>query len=94
MSTRNATASLSAAPAWSSLGGGLLHDPPLTMEARLQRIEFLGQRVQGHVQWMCRIGSLGGTSGEAKDRAIVAFYERITDLERQLSRIQEELKLG
>jgi hypothetical protein len=35
-----------------------------------------------------------GTSAEAKERAVAAFYERIVVLEGQLGRIQENLQLG
>jgi len=39
-------------------------------------------------------GALSGASGEAKERAVAAFYERLVVLERQLGQIQEELQLG
>ena len=41
--------------------------PLLTMDDRLRAIEATGQRLAGYVQFMCQIGSLSGTSGEAKD---------------------------
>ena len=68
--------------------------PPWTTEERLQRIEALGQRVAGHVEFMCRVGTLIGVSAEAKDKAVTVFYERLTVLEAQLARIQEDLRLG
>jgi hypothetical protein len=43
---------------------------------------------------MCQVGNLGSTSSEVKDKAIIAFYERIFLLEAQLSRIQEDLRLA
>ena len=64
------------------------------MEECLHQIEVTGQRVHGYVQFMCQVGSLGGTSVEAKERAVAAFYERLAVLERQLGRIQEGLRLG
>jgi hypothetical protein len=67
--------------------------PPRTMEERLQRIETLGQRIDGYIRFMCEIGSLTGTSAEAKERAVTAFYERMLVVERQLARIQEDLRL-
>jgi hypothetical protein len=67
---------------------------PLTTEQRLRLIEALGQRINGHVQFMCAVGSLNGTSAEAKDNAVAAFHERLAILEVQLARIQEELRLG
>ena len=70
------------------------HTPPWTLEERLQRIGVLAQRISGYVQFMCQVGNLNGTSGEAKERAVAAFYERMAALERQLARIQEDLQLG
>jgi hypothetical protein len=68
--------------------------PPLTTEDRLKRIEALGDRIAGYVRFMCQVGNLGSTSSEVKDKAIIAFYERIFLLEAQLSRIQEDLRLA
>jgi hypothetical protein len=53
----------------------------------------MGQQIQGYIQFMCKIGTLCGTSAEAKDKALVAFYDRLVVFERQLSRIQEDLQL-
>lgn len=68
--------------------------PPLTTEDRLARIQALGQRVDGYIQFMCQVGSLNGTSAEAKERAVTAFYERMVIVESQLGRIHEALRLG
>lgn len=68
--------------------------PCLTTEERLQQIEKLGQRIAGYVQFICKVGGMNGTSAEAKERAVAAFYERIVVLEGQLGRIQENLQLG
>ena len=67
--------------------------PPWTTGERLQRIEAMGQRINGYVQFMCQIGNLNGTSAEAKEKAVVAFYEQMVVLERQLGRIQDALQL-
>jgi hypothetical protein len=64
------------------------------MEERLRRIEALGQRIHGYVQFMCQVGSLNGTSAEAKESAVTAFYERMVVVEGQLGRIHEALRLG
>ena len=69
-------------------------DPPLTSEERLRRIAALGRRVAEYVEFMAQVGGLNGTSAEAKERAVAAFYERLTVLEGQLARIREELRLG
>jgi len=69
-------------------------DTPWTQEKRLQRIEKMGQRITGYVQFMCTVAALNGTSDEAKERAVTAFYEKMAVLERQLSKIKEDLQLG
>jgi len=68
--------------------------PPSTTEERLERIEAMGKRINGKVQFMCQVGTLNGTSAEAKEKAVIAFYEWMTVLERQLGRIQDELQCG
>ena len=68
--------------------------PPLTAQECLLRIEALGQRIAGYVEFMGTVGNLSGTSAEAKDRAIADFYEQMVVLEGTLGRIQENLRLG
>jgi len=68
--------------------------PLSTTEDRLRHIEVLGQRINGYVQFIAEVGNLAGTSAEAKDRAVLAFHERLVVLENHLGRIQEELRLG
>jgi hypothetical protein len=67
---------------------------PTTTDERLQRIAALGERVAEHVRFASGVASMTGVSGEAKDRAVAAFCERLTVLEGQLARIVEELRLG
>jgi hypothetical protein len=43
---------------------------PLTMEERLHRIETMRIRIDGYIQFMCRIAELSGTSNEIKQRAV------------------------
>ena len=43
---------------------------------------------------MCQVGSLTGTSTEAKEKAVAAFFEHMAALERQLGGIKEGLRLG
>jgi hypothetical protein len=74
--------------------GALRDSPPWTTEERLQRIRALGQRIDKYVEDMCAVGTLNGTSAEAKDKAVAVFYERMVVLERQLGHIREELHLG
>ena len=65
---------------------------PLTTADRLQRIETLRKRIDAHVQSICQVGSLNGTSTETTDKAVIAFYEQMDLLERCLSHIHEALK--
>jgi hypothetical protein len=68
--------------------------PPLTTEDQLLHIRALGQRIAGHVEFMCGVGILQGTSPESKQKAVAVFHDRLKTLERELSRIQENLRLG
>ena len=54
----------------------------------------MNRRINAYVQFMGKVGNLNGTSAEAKDKAVAAFYERMAALERQLGRIQEDLQIG
>jgi hypothetical protein len=68
--------------------------PCLTTEERLLQIELLGQRINGYVQFIREVGVLGGSSAEAKARAVADFYEQLVLLEGRLRRIHEDLRLG
>jgi hypothetical protein len=67
--------------------------PPLTMEARLVRIQSLGERIAEHIQYICAVGSLAGTSEEAKKKNVAVFYDRLLALEQELAGIRENLRL-
>src|SRR5262249_7287210 len=83
------------APAPAKVGlPGQWQAPPSTLGERLVCIEAMGERINGIIRFMCQAGSLGGTSVEVKERAVTAFYERLVVVERQLSRIQDDLRLG
>ena len=95
MTTKTKTPTHSVLPA--SNGGpqaGPWLTPPWTTAERLQRIEGMVERIKGYVQFMCKVDALNGTSAEAKEKAVVAFYDRMVILEHQLGRIQEDLQLG
>ena len=66
---------------------------PRTLAERQERIEVMGQRIGGYIQFMGQVATLNGTSAEAKERAVTAFYERMVIVEGQLRRIQEALTL-
>lgn len=72
---------------------GFLPTPPTTTEDRLQRIEVMGQHIAGHIGFMCQVNDLQGSSPEAKERAVIRFYERMLVVEKQLGRIREEFQL-
>jgi hypothetical protein len=67
--------------------------PPLTTEEHLKRIEALAERIAGYIRFMGQVGTMNGTSAEMKERAVAAFYERLTLAESQLGRIREDLRL-
>ena len=94
MTTRVTAPSGPATPLAEAMPVSTWPTPPWTLEERLQRIEAMGQRISGYIRFICQVGSLNGTSTEAKERAVAAFYDRLTAAEGQLSRIQEDLRLG
>jgi hypothetical protein len=67
--------------------------PVWTVEERAQRIEAIGQRINGYVQYMCRVASLDNISGEAKERALTVFYEKMVAVEKQLSHVHDQVRL-
>lgn len=73
--------------------GMLWPRPPCTTEERLERIESMGRRIAGYVQFMCQAGNANGASADAKEKAVRSFYEQMVILERQLGRIQEDFQL-
>jgi hypothetical protein len=94
MTTKTKPLSLAALGLQAELPPSPWQSPPRTQAERLQRIESMGQRLTGYIRFICQVESLNGSSPEAKDRAVTAFYERLLTLESQLRRIQEELRLG
>jgi hypothetical protein len=68
--------------------------PPRTLEESLRRIEAMGERISGYIRFICKVGTLAGTSAEAKEKAVSAFYDRMVVLERQLGRVHDDLWLG
>jgi hypothetical protein len=72
---------------------GCSQNPPNNTEERLERIEVMGQHIAGHIGFMCQVTDLQGSSPEAKERAVIRFYERILIVEKQLGRIREEFQL-
>jgi hypothetical protein len=87
------TKAKAAAADWGSASDVLL-TPAFTTEERLQRLVLLGQRIEGYIQFMCKIDRLNGSSHEAKEKAVSLFYDRLLMLEKSLNRIQEEVRLG
>jgi hypothetical protein len=77
------------APLTPPLGG-----PWLTTEERLRDIERMREQINAYALFVCQVGSLKGSSLEAKEKAITAFHERMVVLERQLGHIVEEQRLG
>jgi hypothetical protein len=74
--------------------GGRPRAALLTTEQRLEGIESMRQRVNGYAEYMRQSVGLRSTSSEAREQAIAAFYDRMATFERELSRIEEGLRLG
>jgi hypothetical protein len=74
--------------------GGRPRASLLTTEQRLEGIESMRQRVNGYAEYMRQSAGLRSTSSEAREQAIAAFYDRMATFERELSRIEEGLRLG
>ena len=94
MSTRTKSPSRDAAFVQDEMPAASWLTPPWTQEERLQRIEAMGQRISGYIRFIRQVDSLSGTSAEAKERAVIAFYDRMMAVDSQLSRIREDLQLG
>lgn len=72
--------------------GGVASSPPFQQD-RFHDIDQIGQRINGIIRFMCDIGNLPGISGEAREKALTAFHERLIAVEKQLAQIQERLRL-
>jgi hypothetical protein len=82
------------APVASDLTGDPWATPPVNTDERMHCIEALGKRILEHVRFMCNVEKMVGTSREAKDQAVMMFYERLRAFEQELNRVQESLRLG
>lgn len=92
MSTRVKSSRLS--PPTNSQSAVDLGPTPLTTPAmRREQLLALGERVNVRIRFMCGLEDLAGVSGEAKDKALVAFHERLAALEKELALIEENLHL-
>ena len=60
---------------------------------RLRDIEIIGERINGIVRFMCGIEGLAGTSGESRERALVAFHDSLVTAEKRLAHIQDKFRL-
>lgn len=89
-----ASASEAAKEKKQSAPAGVEGSVPGTTGWHLEHIAALGQRVQEYVKLMSKVRGMTSSSAEAKQKAIVAFHERLAVLEQQLGRIHEELQLG
>ena len=72
---------------------GITLKSPLTLEEHLHCIETLGKRIDAYIHFMVQLGNQTGTSAEVKDRAVVAFYQQMIIVERELGHIHDELRL-
>jgi hypothetical protein len=70
----------------------LLRTPPLSTQDRLLHIQALGRRIDRYIRLMRSVGSMAGSSAEAKELAVAVFHECLAALEPPLGRIPEELQ--
>jgi hypothetical protein len=56
-------------------------------------MEALGQRIADHIFFMCGPNTLNGSSAEAKERALEAFYQQMIVVERDLDRARQQFQL-
>ena len=84
-STTAAKADVPLTPVWLTL-------PQDTAERR-QRIAALGQQIMSYIEFMCAGDDQRGASGEEQDKAVAIFYDKLIQVERQLARIHDALKL-
>ncbi len=68
----------------------ILQASPSTAQEQRPRIEALGNRIAEYVRLFCEPVDLQGTSAEARERAVAAFYEEIVSAELRLARIYNE----
>jgi hypothetical protein len=66
---------------------------PCTPDEWRQRIETLGSRIAAYVRFMCEPAERRGTSTEAKQKAVAAFYAELVVAEQRLGQVQEGLLL-
>jgi hypothetical protein len=51
------------------------------------------KRIDGYIEYMCKIATTAGMSSEVKERAVAIFYEQMLIVEKQLGHIHDELRL-
>jgi hypothetical protein len=93
MTVRHKEHSAAVQPVAEPLLSGPWLTPAWTMQERVHRIEGLGQKIAGYIDFMCQIARVEGVSEEAKERAVAAFYDRMVLVEKQLGKLQEDLRL-
>ena len=94
MATKTKASTSAAAPAvLARLRAETPSNAPLTLDERVQRIEAMQKRIAGYVQFMCQIGTMGGSSGEVKERAVTLFYDQMVVVEKQLAEIHDSFRL-
>jgi hypothetical protein len=66
----------------------------VTSRDHLVCIRTLARKVQEHIRAIGALKNLAGTSAEGREKAIVAFHQRLLTLERALGQVLEDLRLG
>ena len=68
--------------------------PCVTLADHVASIQALGRKVEEHIRFVATVETLPGTSRESRERAVIAFHERLATLERALGQTLEDLRLG
>jgi hypothetical protein len=64
-----------------------------TMHQRLAQIRLLTDRIDEHVQFICGIVDLKGTSLEKKEKAVAQFHEQLARADEALARLRNQLRM-
>jgi len=75
------------------IAAGLSSQSPATPDDRRSDIGRIAERISGMARFMCDLNDLPGTSAEVREKALIAFHERIVAAEKHLAHIQDRLRL-
>lgn len=91
-----------APPANAAVGAGPVSVPTpeaafaqcVSSRDHLACIRTLARKIQEHTRAIGALKDLAGTSEEGREKAIIAFHQRLLALERALGQVLEDIRLG